>query len=81
MSAEEHARLAHMAGQIAAAFRSLPDDEAAAAVAAHINQFWPVMMRRDFVARFAGDPMALDRLVARALPRIAVPAPNRDGGA
>ena len=74
MSDAEADRLAHMAGQIAAAFRNLPPDEGAGAVAAHINQFWPVMMRRDFVARFGADPAGLDPVLARAVRLVRVPA-------
>lgn len=43
-------RLAETAARIAAAFHALPDDEAVAAIAAHINQFWAAPMRRGFLA-------------------------------
>lgn len=42
--------LAEAAARIAAAFRVLPDDAAAGAIAAHINQFWAAPMRRGFLA-------------------------------
>jgi formate dehydrogenase subunit delta len=74
MSEAEASRLTHMARQIAAAFRHLPPDEAAGAVAAHINLFWPVVMRREFVARFGANPAGLDPLLARAVRLIRVPA-------
>ncbi|PTW47078.1 MULTISPECIES: formate dehydrogenase subunit delta [Rhodovulum] len=38
-------KLAYMANQIATAFARLPDDEAEAAIAAHIDQFWDPRMR------------------------------------
>lgn len=74
MSAAEASRLAHMAQQIADAFRTLPPEEGAAAVAAHINQFWPPMMRRELVGDVGPDARALDPLVMRALAQIRVPA-------
>jgi formate dehydrogenase subunit delta len=43
-------RLAEAAARIAAAFRTLPEDAAVAAIAAHINQFWAIPMRRGFLA-------------------------------
>ena len=46
----ETARLAWMAGRIAAAFDALPEEQAAAAIAAHINQFWAAPMRRGLLA-------------------------------
>lgn len=44
------ARLTDAAARIAAAFRTLPEGEAVAAIAAHINQFWATPMRRGFLA-------------------------------
>lgn len=43
-----------LAGDIAAQFRHLPDDEAVAAIARHIKLFWDPRMRRD-LARLAPD--------------------------
>ena len=74
MSATDDAKLARMAEAIAAFFRSMPDEQAAAAVAGHINQFWAPQMRRNFVARFGDDPSPLHPLVRRALPLVRVPA-------
>lgn len=68
MSAPEPAaKLAQMAGQIADFFKSYPDDEAVAAIADHINQFWGWRMREDFLGAFRDDPSSLPPLVAAAL--------------
>lgn len=64
------AKLAHMAGQIAEFFKSYPEEEAVAAIADHINQFWSWRMREDFVAAFSQDGTALEPLVAKALGKI-----------
>ncbi len=64
------ARLARMAGQIAAAFDALPEEQAAAATAAHINQFWAPPMRRDLLAL---DPALLAPRVVRALALVRPP--------
>ena len=63
---DTHAKLARMAQQIADFFRSYPQDEAARAIADHINQFWTPRMRADF----AGGPAPSNPLVARAMPMI-----------
>lgn len=73
MSAAEDERLAHMAHRIADAFRTRPDAEAAAAVAAHINQFWPPMLRRALLARYGEDRAGLDPISARALEMVRLP--------
>lgn len=60
-------KLARMAGQIAAFFKAYPEEQAVAAIADHINQFWSRRMREDFLAAFRpGDP-ALDPLVSKAM--------------
>ena len=64
------ARLARMAGQIAAAFQGLPEEQAAAATAAHINQFWAPPMRRDLLAL---DPALLSPRVRQALALVRPP--------
>jgi len=74
VSSGEAARLAHMARQIAEAFRALPPEEGAAAVAGHINQFWPVMMRRELLERYGADATGLDPLVAAATKHIRLPS-------
>ena len=63
------------AARIAAAFRTLPDEAAAAAIAHHINQFWAAPMRRAFLA---AAPETLD---ARLLAAQAQVRPPRDVGA
>lgn len=64
------AQLGQMAGQIAAAFHALPEAQAAAAIAWHINQFWAPTMRR---ALLAADPATLPPPVRRALPLVRPP--------
>lgn len=39
-------KLVYMANQIATFFKSMPEDEALAGVAKHINDFWDPRMRR-----------------------------------
>ena len=63
---DNHARPLRMAQQIADFFRSYPQDEAARAIADHINQFWTPRMRADFAA--GGQPG--DPLLSRAMPLI-----------
>ena len=71
MSRDEAARLGHMAGQIAAFFHYLPEAEAAAAIAGHINQFWSPRMRARLVGQSGADQL-LDPLVRRALGQVRV---------
>lgn len=73
---ENIAKLVRMAGQIADFFKAYPEEEAAASIANHINQFWTGRMRGDFLAAFAARPEALPPLLRRALPRI---RPGRGG--
>lgn len=68
--AENVEKLRRMAGQIADFFKAYPEEEAAASVADHINQFWTGRMRGDFLAAFATCPENLPPLLRRALPRI-----------
>jgi formate dehydrogenase subunit delta len=75
MVSDEHRRkLARMAGQIAGFFEAWPQEQAAAAVAGHINQFWPGRMREDLLA-LAASGEALHPLVVKALARVK-PAPH-----
>ena len=67
----EVARLAWMAGRIAAAFDALPEEQAAAAIAAHINQFWAPSMRRGLLA---ADPATLAPRVRQAMALVRPPA-------
>lgn len=60
-------KLARMAGQIADFFKSYPEDQAATAIAAHINKFWNKRMRLEFLAHFTtGDPR-LHPLASKAI--------------
>jgi formate dehydrogenase subunit delta len=68
--AEQAAKLARMAGQIADFFKSYPDDQAVPAIADHINQFWNRRMRGDFLAAFDAGSEELHPLVRRALVQI-----------
>lgn len=67
MSLQTAERLAYMARQIADFFRAYPHEQAAASVAAHINQFWTPRMRADLLAL---PPADLDPLVVSALPQV-----------
>ncbi len=70
-------RLARMAEQIAAAFHALPEEQAVAAIAAHINQFWAPPMRRDLLAL---DPALLAPRVRQARALVRPPRPDRKAG-
>jgi formate dehydrogenase subunit delta len=72
---ESLAKLASMANQIGDFFKSYPNEEAIAAIADHINQFWTKRMREDFRAGFETDASALSPLVRQALAAIR-PAPS-----
>lgn len=61
------AKLDHMANQIAAFFRSYPEEEAVAGIHDHIRSFWSPMMRRDLAARVDTGVARVDPLVASAL--------------
>ena len=71
--AENVAKLRRMAGQIADFFKSYPEEEAAASIADHINQFWSRRMREDFLAAFTADSQELHPLVRRALAQVRPP--------
>ena len=74
-------KLAYMANQIATAFAARPEEEAARAVADHINKFWEPRMRARLLARLeSGEAGAtgLAPAVAAAGPFIRRPA---DAGA
>lgn len=76
MSETEHdqpAKLAHMAGQIAAFFQAYPAERATVSIAEHINQFWSRQMRAEFLAAFAPGDLRLHPLVSAALPLIRRP--------
>jgi len=63
-------KLAYMANQIAAFFRSRPHDEAVTGVADHISNFWDPRMRRQLFGMLKDDPESLDPLVREAGPKI-----------
>jgi formate dehydrogenase subunit delta len=63
---EKHAKLARMANQIGDYFKAYPEQQAVAAIADHINQFWSKRMREDFRASFEKDASALSSLVRQA---------------
>ncbi len=65
---------ARMSGQIAQAFTTMPDAEAAASVAKHINQFWSRSMRRDLERSFTAQSPELHALVRQAWKAIRFPA-------
>jgi formate dehydrogenase subunit delta len=68
--AQQRAKLARMAGQMADFFRAYPEEQAVASIASHINQFWSRKMREDFVADFHEASPDLNPLVAKALPLV-----------
>ncbi|WID99173.1 formate dehydrogenase subunit delta [Bosea vestrisii] len=72
---ESLAKLASMANQIGDFFKSYPDEEAIAAIADHINQFWTKRMREDFRAGFETDTSVLSPLVRQARDKVR-PAPS-----
>ena len=65
------ARLARMANQIAAFFRSYPEEEAVAGVQDHIVAFWAPRMRADLDAVLDEPRLGLDPLVVSAFRRMA----------
>jgi formate dehydrogenase subunit delta len=66
-------RLAAMANQIAAFFRSYPREEAIEGVAAHIRQFWDPRMRGRLQKRAVESTEGLDPLVVEAVRRLSEP--------
>jgi formate dehydrogenase subunit delta len=68
-------KLGAMARQIADFFRPHPEEEAAAAIAEHINKFWSPRMRGDFLCAAQSGALTLDPLLARAAALIRPPKP------
>ncbi|ATQ54370.1 MULTISPECIES: formate dehydrogenase subunit delta [Paracoccus] len=66
-------KLIRMAKQMADFFRNQPDRPAAQAVAAHINDNWAPVMRRDFVALIRSGAEA-DPIVREAADLVRLPA-------
>ena len=62
-----------LAGDIAAQFRHLPDEQAAAKVADHIGRFWDPRMREHLRELVAADEQGCDPVVARAATLLAKP--------
>lgn len=52
LDAQKRAKLARMADQIGTFFSAYPEEQAVAAIAEHINQFWSARMRADFLRAF-----------------------------
>jgi formate dehydrogenase subunit delta len=69
-AADHLAKLAAMANQIGDFFKSYPDEEAVAAIADHINQFWTKRMREEFRTGFETDTAALSPLVRQARAKV-----------
>lgn len=67
---DEHIKLAAMAGQIADFFGPYPDDEAIAAIANHINQFWTPRMRISFIRSYQPEDPVLAARVGKAFSMI-----------
>lgn len=60
-------KLARMANQVAAFFRSYPDEEAASGIRGHLRSFWTKNMIRDLTAYAAEGAADVDPLVAKAM--------------
>lgn len=67
-------KMTRMANQIAAFFRLKPEEEAVAAVAKHLNDFWEPRMRRQLLDWIAAGGEGLDPLVISAADAIRPPA-------
>lgn len=60
-------KLVRMANQIAAFFRSYPDDEAVAGIHKHIVAFWTPKMRRALESYSMTEGSGLDALALKAI--------------
>ncbi|MGX7708596.1 formate dehydrogenase subunit delta [Methylobacterium sp. Gmos1] len=60
-------KLVRMANQIAAFFRSYPQDEAVAGIHKHVTSFWTPRMRDQLVTYCSDDEHGLDPLALMAL--------------
>lgn len=63
-------KLVYMANQIATFFKSQPDADKAARIAAHIHDFWEPRMREQFFAMMDAGQPGIDPLVAEAMGRL-----------
>ena len=70
MSLEKHA---YMANQIAAFFKSKPEDAAIAGIASHINDFWEPRMRLQLFEILDSGGEGLSPLVIKAAAQIRRP--------
>ncbi|GJD50632.1 hypothetical protein OPKNFCMD_3375 [Methylobacterium crusticola] len=78
-AADPNQKLVRMANQIAAFFRSYPEDEAVAGIHKHIVAFWTPRMRDQLGAQAGRADHGLDPLVVTALtdvPRAKSPIPD-----
>ncbi|MDF2114593.1 formate dehydrogenase subunit delta [Roseiarcaceae bacterium H3SJ34-1] len=62
--------LVRMANQIAAFFRSQPEEQAVAGTADHIKAYWNKVMRRDIYAHMDAGSKGLDPLALKALQQL-----------
>ena len=74
MSHDPHAKLIHMANQIAMFMESKPHDEAVTGMASHINDFWEPRMRRGLFEVLDAGGQGLRPLVLDAASQIRRPA-------
>jgi formate dehydrogenase subunit delta len=72
-------KLVRMANQIAAFMAARPPGEAAAGVAAHLNDYWAPPMRAQLLAIVAAGGADLHPLVIEAAPQIRRPQGARAG--
>ncbi len=63
-------KLVYMANQIATFFKSQPDEDKAARVAAHIHDFWEPRMRDQFYQMMDQGQTGIDPIVADAMGRL-----------
>jgi formate dehydrogenase subunit delta len=61
-----HSPQIRLANEIAAQFHRQPPDQAAAAIAQHIRQFWDPRMQADLLRRTDSEPADLDPLALAA---------------
>ena len=67
MTANPNDKLVRMANQIAAFFRSYPEEEAVAGINKHLHSFWSPKMLRSLIAYAPEAGGRLDSLVIQAL--------------
>lgn len=63
-------KIVYMANQIARSFQSRTYDEAVAAAAEHISNFWEPRMRSQLFALLDADPERFNMILRDARPRI-----------